>query len=160
MGDLSKRAMLERILADVDIDLGTKIDQILAAVTAPRFRFKVGPVETLNLPQGIFDMAITLKDNQHVSATLQEFDAVGNPVPTAFDTPPTWSSSDPTVLAVTPSADGTGADIAATGKLGSAQVRVDATNDAGQPIIGLGDIDVVAGPGTTVGITFGTPVDK
>lgn len=159
MGDLSKRAMLEHILS-ADTDLNVKVDRILAAVTAPRFRFKVGPVETLNLPQGTFDMALTLKDNQHVSASLQEFDAAGNPVPTAFDTPPTWSSSDPTVITVTPNADGVNADIAATGKLGSAQVRVDATNDAGQPIVGLGDIDVVVGAGTTVGITFGTPIDK
>ena len=160
MGRLSKRALLEDILA-ANTDLGSKVDQILAALAGPRFRFAVGPVGTRNLsPQGTFDMAITLTDIQHVRYTLQEFDAAGNPVPTAFATPPTWTSTDSTILTVTPDADGVGADVSTTGKLGTAQIRADATNDAGEPIIGLADIEVVVSAGTTVQLVAGTPVNK
>lgn len=160
MGDLSKRAMLEQILARDGL-ISDKVDRILAALSGPRFRFKVGPVETRNLSQqGTFDMALTITDIQKVPYTLQEKDAAGNPVPTSFATPPTWTTSDPTILTVTPSADGTSAVVESTGKLGTAQVRADMTNDAGEPIIGLADLEIVVSAGTTVELVAGTPVNK
>lgn len=168
MGDLSKRAMLEQILArsglisDKADHISQVVDQILAiaSLPQPRVRFALGPVSTRTLTQGTTAMAITLTDIQHVPAALQELDAAGNPVPADFAAPPTWTSSDDTVVTVTPSADGTTADISTTGKLGSAQVTVTATTNSGTALTGIGDVTVVTSGATTISVTFGTPVDK
>ena len=105
-------------------------------------------------------MATTLIDNQHVAAVLEADDAAGNPVPFNFPTPPVWTSSDETIVTVSPNADGSNADISTTGKLGTAQITVRGTTAAGVEITGIGDIEVVVGDARTFKLNFGVPADK
>lgn len=148
----TKRTILERI----DVNVKALLSLF------PRLRLVFGRPETRsNLPQGTLHMADqTLADNQHVAVTLEADDIAGNPVALSFATPPAWTSSDPTILTVTPSADGSSADVAATGKLGTAQVTVTAQNAAGQPITGIGNVTVVTSGATTFKLNFGTPANK
>src|SRR5712664_330597 len=103
-----------------------------------KLRLRFGTPETRgNLPQGPTHMSnFTLKDNQHVAVILEADDAAGNPTPFDFPTPPTWSSSDDTILTASPNADGSNADIATTGKLGSAQITVSGVTTDGRTITG------------------------
>ncbi len=105
-------------------------------------------------------MATTLKDNQHVSVTLTEKDAAGNPVPFDLPTPPVWTSSDDTIVTVSVSTDGSNADIVTTGKLGDAQITVNGTTADGRSIVGRGDLTVTTSAPTTFELVFGTPADK
>jgi hypothetical protein len=105
-------------------------------------------------------MANTLVDNQHVAVTLEADDAAGNPVPFNFPSPPVWTSSDETIVTVSPNADGSNADIVTTGKLGTVQVTVKGTTAAGVELTGIGDIEVVAGDARTFKLVFGVPADK
>jgi len=147
------RHLLERIDRNV---------RALLSLFPVRLRIRFGhPHRRDNLPQGTFKMAdITLTDVQHVSGSLEADDAAGNPVPFAFASPPTWTSSDPTIVTVSASADGQNADIATTGKLGTAQVTVTGTNAAGQPVTGIGNVTVVTSDATTFKLAFGTPSNK
>jgi hypothetical protein len=101
-----------------------------------------------------------LTDIQHVTATLEIDDAAGNPVADSFASPPTWSSSDATVVTVTPAVDGLSADIASTGKLGTAQVSVQGTDVDGRALTGLETVQVVTSAASTFKLQFGTPADK
>ncbi len=105
-------------------------------------------------------MATTLTDIQHVAVTLAEKDAAGNVVPSDFPAPPTWASSDDTVVTVSPSADGSNADVATTGKLGTATITVNGTTADGRPIVGRGDVTVTTSAPATIELTFGTPANK
>lgn len=105
-------------------------------------------------------MALVLTDIQHVALSLEADDAAGNPVPFVFATPPTWQSSDPSIVTVSANAEGSNADVATTGKLGDVQVSVSGTNDAGEAITGLLDISVVTSKATTFKIVAGIPADK
>lgn len=105
-------------------------------------------------------MAKTLTDIQHVAVTLAEKDAAGNTVPFDFPTPPTWASSDDTIVTVSPSPDGSNADIATTGKLGDATITVSGTTADGRPIVGRGDLTVTTSAPTTIELVFGDPANK
>src|SRR4051794_31467381 len=72
-------------------------------------------------------MALTITDTQTDTLTLAPKDRRGNPA--SLDGTPTWTSSDPGVLTVTPAADGMSAEISAVGPLGSATVTVTADAD-------------------------------
>lgn len=105
-------------------------------------------------------MALTLTDIEHVAGTLEADDAAGNAVPFTFPTPPTWSSSDETVITVSPNADGSNADVSTTGKLGTARVTVTGTLADGTAVTGFDDITVTTSAATTFRINFGTPANK
>ncbi len=172
----TKRTLLERILCRLEplitishrVDLGLallreinhKLDRLLSHPPV-RFELVFGQPQTrTNLPQGTTPMATTLKDTEHVSVTLTEKDAAGNPVPFDLPTPPVWTSSDDTIVTVSLNADGSIADVATTGKLGDAQITVSATLADGRTITGIGNVTVVAGDATTFELTFGTPAAK
>lgn len=103
----------------------------------------------------------SLRDSQQVDASIGAVtDRVGNP--TTLQNP-AWSSSDESILAVTPGADGTTATFRAVGPLGVASIHLDADADLGdgvEPIQGIVDVEVVAGNATTVNITLGTPTEQ
>lgn len=106
--------------------------------------------------------AFQLTDIQHVSATIEADDGAGNQVALPAGSV-TWGTSDSTILAVTPSADGMSADVAAVGPLGTAQVTVSVQLDPNDPsttITGSADVAVVASAAATVQVNFGTPTNK
>src|SRR5438876_750933 len=88
----------------------------------PRISITVGIV-TLPFPKGFVMAAFQLTDIQHVSASLEVDDGAGNPV-TLPASAVTWTSSDPSIVTITPSPDGTSADVVAAGPLGTSQVTV------------------------------------
>lgn len=148
----TKRTLLERIDANVRA--------LLAKQQKRQFTFRIGPVGTRTPTQGNPPMALILTDIQHVAVTLEADDAAGNAVAFDFPTPPTWSSSDPSIATVSPNADGSNADVATTGKLGDVQISVSGVDGAGDTITGLLDITVVTSRATTFKLVAGIPADK
>lgn len=148
----TKRTLLERI----DRNL-----KLLLRLVPGEFELVFGQPQTrTNLPQGITHMAKTITDIQQVHIVLQEKDAAGNVVPFDFPTPPVWTTSDDTIVTVTPSADGASADAVTTGKLGDATITVNGTTADGRPIVGRGDLTVSTSAPTTIELVFGDPTDK
>lgn len=143
----TRRTLLERI----DVNL-----RALLSLFPVKLRLRFGTPETRDdLPRG-FPMADkTLTDIQKVTVTLEELDAAGNPVPFDFQTPPTWQSSDATVVTVTPADNGATAVVATTGKLGSAEVTVKGTTADNREITGIGTLDVATSAPTTFRLRFG-----
>lgn len=106
-------------------------------------------------------MSATITVVQQVPVTAQPVDAKGNPTQTTFPTPPAWSVSDPTILSVSPAADGLSAVVTAVGKIGTATVTVSGTpTGATAPITGSATVDVTAAAPVAFTLTFGTAVDQ
>lgn len=148
----TRRSILERIDRNV---------KLLLRLVPGEFGLIFGQPQTrTNLPQGTTHMAKTLTDIQHVSVTLAEKDAAGNVVPFDVPTPPTWTSSDDTIVTVSPSTDGSNADIATTGKLGDATITVNGTTADGRPIVGRGDVTVTTSAPATFELVFGDASNK
>ena len=82
-------------------------------------------------------MNTQISDTGTVSLSAACISAAGNAV---TGIPFEWSSSDPSVVTVTPSGDGSSAQVAATGKIGSATITVTAGN-----LSAVDTITVVAG---------------
>lgn len=93
-----------------------------------------------------------LLDTQGVNATIQAEDAEGNPVTATGSDVPSWSSSAPSIVSVTPAADGMSAAIKAVGPLGSAQISVSAFGLSGSI-----NVQVNASAATQIAIVLGTP---
>lgn len=128
---------------------------------------RVGPVSEVSSPvslgkiKGAQHMSLVLTDNQQVTLTIAPVDVKNNPAP--VDGVPTWSSSDATIVAVTPAADGMSAVAVAVGPIGTAQVNVSADADLGAgvtTISGTLDVQVQAGNAVSLGISAGTPTDQ
>lgn len=136
-----------------------RIDRNLLALLSlfpAKLRLRFGTPETRDdLPRETPMADKTLKDIEKVTITLEEVDAAGNTVPFDFTTPPAWQSSDATVATVAPSADGSLAVVATTGKLGSAEITVRGTTADGREITGIGSVDVVTSAPTTFRLRFG-----
>lgn len=100
--------------------------------------------------------AFKLTEEQEVDATVEAFSAAGNPA--KIDGVPTWTSSDPAIVGVTPSSDGMSAVIFAVGPVGNAQISVEADADLGagvRKINQLQDIEVVAAEATSLSVKLG-----
>lgn len=112
------------------------------------------------LKQG--DYSMTINVIQQVVATAVPVDARGNPgVPTSFSSPPSWSSSDTTVMTVAAAADGLSAVVTAAGKVGSATLSVSGTPvGATAPISGSATVSVVAAPAVGLTISFAAPTTQ
>jgi hypothetical protein len=95
----------------------------------------------------------TMTDSQKASLKIQPVDKRGNP--TTETGTVTWGSSDPTIVTVTPAADGLSCEIAAAGPLGQCQVTV---NDG--TAIGILDVTIVAGAEATIAISAGSPIEQ
>lgn len=148
----TRRTVLERLDRNVKLLLRLVPGELQLVFGEPKTR--------TNLPQGTTHMAKTITDIQHVAITLQEKDAAGNVVPFDFPAPPTWASSDDTIVTVSPSADGSNADVATTGKLGDATITVNGTTADGRPIIGRGDVTVTTSAPATIELVFGDASNK
>lgn len=97
----------------------------------------------------------TITAVEQVPVTASAVDAKGNPVQTTFAAPPTWVSSDTTILTLVPAADGLSAIVTAVGKLGTASVTVSATpTGASAPISGSASVQVTAGAAAALSLVF------
>jgi len=99
--------------------------------------------------------------SQQVTLSVAFTDKKGNPA--AVDGVPEWSTDNPTVLALTPAADGLSCLVKAAGPLGTAKVTLKADADLGAgvtDIVGTFDVEITAGVATTVTITAGTPEEQ
>lgn len=106
-------------------------------------------------------MSLILTDVQKVSVAVSFTTKAGNPAP--VDGVPQWSSSDPSILEVVPSADGLSAEVLTVGPLGLAQVSVVADADLGEgvtSITGVLDVEVKASQAVFAIVAAGAPVDK
>lgn len=105
-------------------------------------------------------MATTLQltDLQKCPLSISATDAKGNAA--TLPNPPAWTVSDPTILSVTPAADGMSAEVAAVGPEGTAQVVVTADLGGGQNATGTLNVTVVGSAATNIAVTPGTPVSQ
>ena len=109
-------------------------------------------------------MADINTDQNFPNVTLTITNQAGNPA--SVDGIPVWASSDSTILAVTPGADGMSA-LVSTVAPGVARISVTADADLGSgttTITGVSeDVNVTAGPSSQaslISFTFGAPVEK
>lgn len=109
------------------------------------------------------DGTLVMTDTQQAALTFKVEDAKGNPA--KVEGSPEWNSSDTTKVTVSPSADGQSATIKAVGPLTETNVQISVTADAdlgtgSKPIVGLLDVQIVAGEAVTVAISAGTPEEQ
>ena len=105
-------------------------------------------------------MSLVLTDVQKVDLSVTPVDARGNPG--VLDGVPVWSTSDDTLVDVTPSDDGLSATIVAKGPLGTCQISVTADADLGEgvkEIAGVLDIEIKGSATVSLNIGAGIPTD-
>lgn len=115
----------------------------------------------LNRVSGAFPMAFTLTVTQQVSCSVHAVDARGNAA--RLDGVPVWAVEPPGVVSVTPAEDGLSAVVAAIGPIGTAQLRLTADADLGdgvRELVGLLDLEVVAGEAVALGLLPGVPEEQ
>ncbi len=109
-------------------------------------------------------MAFQLKDGEKVTLAIDPRDVDGNPA--AIDGAPAWTSSDTTLIVVTPNpADAKQADAATVpgAPLGTVTISVSVDADLGAGVTTLAgtlDIEKVAGDATVVNVVPGTPAPR
>lgn len=127
-------------------------------LTVGPVREQTGPVppgSKRHYPKRIATMALILTDTQQVTLAISGgADKKGNPA-TLPPGVPAWTVSDPTILAVTPAADGLSAVVTAVGAIGTAQVQAVVGG-----LTGVLDVQVTAGSATSVLVTAGTPTEQ
>lgn len=100
-------------------------------------------------------VAVTMQDNEYVTLSVDPTDAQGNPT---ADTGLTWTADTPSMVTLTPSADGTQCNVGAAqsgGALGTVNITV---TDAAGIASPADPITITSGPASTLGIAAGTPV--
>jgi hypothetical protein len=108
------------------------------------------------LPKGVTSMQMT--DLEQTVAHVQAVDADGNAA--TLDSAPTWSSSDPTIVTVTPSPDGLTCVIGSPtpGPLGSAVVTVTAAVGS-NTVSGTLAVDIIGSAAVSINVTTDTPTN-
>jgi len=106
-------------------------------------------------------MAFKLTDSQQVDLKIQAVDKKGNPAPIeGVD----WSTDNPNVVALMPSADGLTCTVAAVGPLGNAVItaKADADMDPSNrvEIIGTLEVEITGGTAQQVLLVAGTPTEQ
>ena len=104
---------------------------------------------------------LLLTVDQKVTLTIRPVDRGGNPAP--MDGVPTWSTTDPELLTLTPSEDGLSCDVVTSGKLGAGQVNVTGDARLGEEVKAIGgalDVQVSAGEAVSLTVEAGVPVTK
>ena len=138
------------------------VDRILEAVVPPPATgIRMLIVMDGQITQGTLPMSLIMTDTQKFAASVSFVDAKGNPA--QVEGVPAWNASDPSILTVTPAADGLSAEVVAVGPLGTSQVSVTADADLGEgvtPIVGVLDVQVVAGQAVAVSISTSAPVEQ
>jgi hypothetical protein len=159
---------LQEVLSKLSEGPGPKLDQaidliqqILDLLTyepeAVEIRFNVLFEGTLL--EGVNSMVITA--TQKFTASIDPRDAKGNP--TVLDGAPTWASSAPEVITVTPAEDGMSAEIVAAGPVGTGQISVTADARLGEevvPVAAVLDVEVKPGEAVTLVVNTTAPVEQ
>jgi hypothetical protein len=104
---------------------------------------------------------VTIKDRQQFTVGIAPKSKAGNPAPVQGI--PAWSSSDETVLLVTPAEDGMSAVVKAVGPTGAASVKVSADADLGEgvkTIEGILNVGVEAGEAADFGFVVGDVTEQ
>lgn len=132
-------------------------DPVRPAVT---LSMAAGPVR--QIPGGGLQVQKTITDHQLFNLTLAPKDAGGQPA--KVDGVPAWNQSgDPNVVALTPSADGLSCEVRALGPTGIVTVTATADADLGEGVMTLEDtcdVQVIAGPASTLGLSAGETVEQ
>lgn len=127
----------------------------------------IGPIRDRPRPhnsQGETPMATTLQltDIQEVVLSINPLDE--EKAPAQLDGPPTWASSDDTIITVTPATDGLSATATTVGPIGTATVTVtgqgDLTGGGSDPVDDTVTIQVMASKASALNITAGTPTQR
>jgi len=105
---------------------------------------------------------VSIADDQHDSITVTPLDAAGNEVAFTFTpaNPVVWTSSDSTIMTVSPNADGSNVDVETTGKLGAVTISAVGTNPDGTLVKGSQYFNVVTDVPQTFRMNVGTPQAK
>lgn len=161
-------ALQGELLAEVRSELQAigislkELTELVNPTKAVKFVFAVMENGVEVIYQG--DRPMILKAGQSQLLKLVAVDKFNNP--TAFDetTPPSWASSNPENATVTPDeADVMQATITTVGPVGNSQITVTADADIGptdKPIIGVLDLEVIAGDAVSVRIEpVGPPIE-
>ena len=123
-----------------------------------RFVVTIGD-KTFEYKQG--DDAMVFPAGTKATATIKPVDAFGNAAVLDPENKPVWASSNPEVIKVNATTeDGLTAEVESTGVVGTAQVSVLGDAKFGpevKEIVGLADIQVIAGEATVISIEFSTP---
>lgn len=104
---------------------------------------------------------LVLTDIQKVGFTVSAVSAAGNPA--SLDGAPVWTCTDESLLTLEVSEDGLSCEALTTGKLGVAQVKVEADADLGEGItalFGVVDVQIVASQAVNLEVKPGVPSDK
>jgi hypothetical protein len=99
--------------------------------------------------------------SKKVPVSVSFVDSAGNPA--LIDGVPVWESSDASKVTLDVAADGLSAFVLSAGPIGTAQVSVKADAKMGpdiKEIIGLLDVEIVAGEAVTVVLNPGEAVDQ
>jgi hypothetical protein len=125
--------------------------------TVPSDRVPSDQQHTYARPTGTreSDVIMDLQADKKVNVEPSWTDEVGNPTDAPADANVQWATDDPSILNVTDNGDGS-ATIAATGALGRAHVRGQATVN-GKTLTGEEEIVVVAGLAERFDLAFGEP---
>lgn len=105
------------------------------------------------------DLSIT--NSQQVALALEPQDRRGVPAP--IDGIPTWQTSDPTIAAVEPAADGLTAVVKAVGPVGTARITATADADLGdgvQAITGVLELNVTLGQAAVLSLRAESPTEQ
>lgn len=98
-----------------------------------------------------------LKDNQNGSYSVQIEDVKGNAAPLDSAAAPSWAITDPSLAAITPSADGLSCQVVPSGKLGTCQVQFSVAAVGDEPAISASDdLEIIASVATQA-ILVGSP---
>lgn len=103
---------------------------------------------------------LILKATQKVPLAVSFQDAEGNPA--SVEGIPVWGVSDPSVGVLNVAPDGLSAELLA-GSPTTGQVNVTADADLGSgvtPVLGVLDVQIVAGDAAVATLSAGTPVDQ
>jgi hypothetical protein len=102
----------------------------------------------------------TLGAGRAKTATIAVTDKFGNPA--AIDGLPVWESTDETIAAVNPSADGLSCTVVSTGQMGTVQINVRLDADLGdgvRELNGMALLDVNAGAASAIALMLSEDFD-
>jgi hypothetical protein len=125
-----------------------------------RLYLMVGPILEVGDHEPESELIMILTDSQKVTLRIDPRNKRGNPAP--LDGPAQWSSTDPSVINVQPSADGLSC-VAIAGQAGTCQVEVVADADLGdgaRELRGTIAFEVHAGEAISLGVTAGAPEEQ